>query len=781
MMPASSSRPPPGHSLPPLDEATSVPFSSLFDSNHFDLATVEATAQLADRSIFVMPNGRRFLFESIPEPQNTRPNRSSPNAYPPQEEHQQPQVRPQPQPQPQPQQQPQPQPQLPTVQPFTPQQSHYQYHYPQPPQFSPPPPPTVSGPAQDLEALRRNHSPTIRRRPVSNASSNPYSPGGGRSPNPGGQHSASEPKLQTYEVTAMMANLDLQQTPRFGAAPLFDHSDGGVQAAEALIDGPYVGPKNEQSPGSHSSPSTPSLQHSYHDTTPTGRQSYSDHPPNTTHVTQIHSFNYPNYMAQAYQAQETARQAAATPSRPQYESLMEHSTPMASMTVTSEQYYASWSASPVSPQRETSDAQFLMTGGNSGASARDYPQPPPTAVSGRAASVSLSYQQSRHPSYSNAGGSYDYASQGFDTQTPVVVIDPEPQPERHPSSSSTMDSRSTGRDNIMPGEDLLYDGPVKSSNALYSPVFLDGQLKVFRNNITNDLRFHCKVGNDSETYWMRAADAQLVPVYAYDPRFPNVVFIRDKTEMSKSAQSPTMGLTTQGTTGRPSGIYQFNRLKELCDFQAKLTAEKVVLDIASVKLVRLCKAHSRSYETYSSVRLQVWHEAELRKDRQSDAVSFKTAGTALSGPLRERLVASSSRLVIYLGRLGEFINVFITDDYEANTDGPTMVKLKPRKASGLGKKGSRWPGIKAHIEPKQPFEMAGLDIHGQAPNIDVESRYELYKTFEIDFENSPSQDNFMRKWDEVMRERRAQRKRLHQIQEEMETAVFSGKKARELW
>lgn len=44
----------------------------------------------------------------------------------------------------------------------------------------------------------------------------------------------------------------------------------------------------------------------------------------------------------------------------------------------------------------------------------------------------------------------------------------------------------------------------------------------------------------------------------------------------------------------------------------------------------------------------------------------------------------------------------------------------------------------AHIEEKGQFEMAGLDIHGQAPNVDVESRYELYKTFEIDFENSPS-------------------------------------------
>jgi hypothetical protein len=67
-----------------------------------------------------------------------------------------------------------------------------------------------------------------------------------------------------------------------------------------------------------------------------------------------------------------------------------------------------------------------------------------------------------------------------------------------------------------------------------------------------------------------------------------------------------------------------------------------------------------------------------------------------------------------------------------------LVRLKPRKAGAFSKKGSRWQGIKAHIEPKGQFEMAGLDIHGQHSNPDLESTYDLYKTFEIDFENSPS-------------------------------------------
>jgi len=34
--------------------------------------------------------------------------------------------------------------------------------------------------------------------------------------------------------------------------------------------------------------------------------------------------------------------------------------------------------------------------------------------------------------------------------------------------------------------------------------------------------------------------------------------------------------------------------------------------------------------------------------------------------------------------------------------------------------------------------MAGLDINGQSLNPDVEYTFDLYKTFELEFENSPS-------------------------------------------
>ncbi|EAQ91426.1 hypothetical protein CHGG_03361 [Chaetomium globosum CBS 148.51] len=194
---------------------------------------------------------------------------------------------------------------------------------------------------------------------------------------------------------------------------------------------------------------------------------------------------------------------------------------------------------------------------------------------------------------------------------------------------------------------------------------------------------------------MKASNAQLIPAYAYDQRLPNVVYIRDK-------ENDNVNGYTQGNS-RPSGIYQFSSLKELFDFQAKLTGEKVVLDIGSVRMVTISKASSRSSTQFSSARLQIWHEPEGRRTAQSDVASFVTAGTALSGPLRERLVASSSRLMLYLGRSGGYITVFT-----------------------------------AHLEPNQGSEPAGFDIHGKSVEVDVGSDYDSYKTFEIEFENSPN-------------------------------------------
>lgn len=101
--------------------------------------------------------------------------------------------------------------------------------------------------------------------------------------------------------------------------------------------------------------------------------------------------------------------------------------------------------------------------------------------------------------------------------------------------------------------------------------------------------------------------------------------------------------------------------------------------------------------------------------------------------------------------------------------------------------------------------MAGFNIDGQPPNPDAEYGYDLYKMFEIEFENPPSksplphshfhsfarmliitlmaqgQDSFIRRWGEVIAERRQQREKLKVIQEELRAVGgLYGKTAMEI-
>lgn len=254
--------------------------------------------------------------------------------------------------------------------------------------------------------------------------------------------------------------------------------------------------------------------------------------------------------------------------------------------------------------------------------------------------------------------------------------------------------------------------PVKSAQSLDGP-YEEGVIKVFRNTLSNELRFHCKTKQGSETHWskslpplsnddtrigrrepdrslhqpVKGTSAQLVPVYAYDHRFPSHVFIRDN-ERDKGSNLYGQNLPSNS---RPSGTYQFAELRgtylitntpslprgaretrvliftlsfslptELLHFQAQLTGEKVVLDISSVRWVSVCRANSRTSKEYSGVRLQIWHESRTGRPAQTDQSSFVTAGTQLSGPLRDRQVPAYSRLIVFLGRLSEYITVFGT-------------------------------------------------------------------------------------------------------------------------
>ncbi|AEO58117.1 hypothetical protein MYCTH_2305210 [Thermothelomyces thermophilus ATCC 42464] len=590
----------PAPSLPPVSDEATVPLSELFKSG-FDPASFDSTPQLADGSILVAPDGTRYRIERIsdPAPAGSRvPSSTSSTPVPP-----------------------------------------------------PRPPPAAAQPAGFYTlSVTGSGSPASIPPPQFHVHDPPETaPSWGRSPSNASSYSRSSGAYSTqsayagtaisgssptHEVAGMMAQLSIDNY--FSAAPLYTESDGGVQAAETLTD-PDVVRRLPTSPASLRSLSTsPRMSGTRHEQpSPHEESSWVAHNyPSPGAAPQYWTkVNYASYTTQTNAHLQSQRQrATATTGLP---SLLDHATPVTPPQQASDPISAHSTPLPASPDKEVRNGQGIWNE----SSCR------PLYVPVSASSPSFVPPQLTCVNPSSAE---------YDTVTPVVVY--------HQAHTTISDGASTGRDNVLPGEILLFDGPVKSAQTLTSPAFRDGVLKVFRNTLTNDLRFYCKVDRESETYWMKANNAQLVPAYAYDQRLPYVVYIRDKESDKGSGYMQA----SQGNC-RPSGIYQFSSLKDLFDFQETLTGEKVVLDIGSVRMVTLSKANSRSSTQYSSARLQIWHEVEGRRTAQSDVASFVTAGTTLSGPLRERLVASSSRLMLYLGRTGEYVTCFSTFRFTERT------------------------------------------------------------------------------------------------------------------
>ena len=376
----------PAPSLPPVNHEATAPFSDLFKSG-FDAATVDATAQLADRSIFVASNGRRYLVESLPDdsPVYGRVPTSPPvpaAAAPPASFYT-------------------PSPTI-SGSPAPAYPAYPVYHPVPPPQFQVHAPGPGPGWGRSSNVSSHSSSPSA------------YS---ARSGYAGGVVPGSEPRGPAHQVTNMMARLNMN---RFSATPMYGMSDGGVQAAETLTD-PDLAPRSPTSP---TNPTGLSPRASYFDQQQHQQPSPPPHPQASSwgpygspgaapqHWTNI---NYADYTVQANQHLQSARQrAVATTGLP---SLLE-------------------GATTLTPPHRASDPAFstdkeVWEGPTSGS---------PYYYSPLHASVSAP------SSYVNRGPPGE-----FDTLTPVTVI-----PHHTPSFSS--DGASTGRDNVLPGEDLLFDG-----------------------------------------------------------------------------------------------------------------------------------------------------------------------------------------------------------------------------------------------------------------------------------------------------------------------------------
>jgi hypothetical protein len=107
----------------------------------------------------------------------------------------------------------------------------------------------------------------------------------------------------------------------------------------------------------------------------------------------------------------------------------------------------------------------------------------------------------------------------YDLQTPVIVHQLHPQPEQHPLAhhpsehrSQSDDNTSLARDNVLPGEEVLYEGIVQASGSLRGP-FEPAALKVFRNTLSNELRFYTRAGHNSETFWRKSTAPLTLPPF----------------------------------------------------------------------------------------------------------------------------------------------------------------------------------------------------------------------------------------------------------------------------
>src|SRR3569833_1188444 len=403
----------------------------------------------------------------------------------------------------------------------------------------------------------------VRRRPlaVSTDSARGLGPGMRRRSGP-------EPKVPTEDVTTLMGYLNVG---RFGASPLYEHSDGGVQAAETLTDRISAPPSSSnQSFSSRINNANRDPQH------PGGMTNYAHQPDGL----QQQDYPHPHYYAQ--QQQYAAHQQAPANPYPYHP-------PIDPGQYGSHPYVGN-------PPPPASSAPLPLSAVSSYPSLMEYSSPTSQPSSMVLTPASPQFPAWHSPSDVVSPGG-DACDNKIDTQTPVVVLvhpPPSSSPNRAPS-----DKASTGREHVMPGEDILYDGGVQTSANLAGP-FERGHLKAFRNTLSNDLRFHCRVGNNSETHWMKGATAQLVPMYAYDQRSREpLILIRERGSNDNGSSStanngiggptggggayPSSASPQPGSAPGPCGIYQFAQLQDLFRVQRKLTGETVVLDISSVK------------------------------------------------------------------------------------------------------------------------------------------------------------------------------------------------------
>ncbi|KAL5614802.1 hypothetical protein BROUX41_004891 [Berkeleyomyces rouxiae] len=384
------------------------------------------------------------------------------------------------------------------------------------------------------------------------------------------------------------------------------------------------------------------------------------------------------------------------------------------------------------------------------------------------APTEVSSQVSGHwPQYSQRAHRTNVVSHDSDGMIPVVETGGYPPgqpydtmypiPLNHRQGSLSSGSSSI-RESVAPGEELIYESPYKALalSAKVGSEYKEGALRVFHDEGRKQIRVYVNIGSYSESQTVREKGGVLIPYYAYSPHGTNVISIHDNSN-------------GKGAKSGPIWLLKFTSTDNLLDFQGRLTGEDVVLDISSIRSLKMQRNRSSTKETFSgSLRVQLWHEPRSKLRLEGSGGSVMSNGTVLAGPLREKTTLSSSKLVVFLGRTEGFFMCYITDEIELTKDAndPCTINLKARQYDLALMRRSR-SGVMGKIHERKGTQAASLKLVGRAINPDEQDDFATYRVVTLEFERETNQLQFTEQWNKLLRARRAQRQEISQIKDQM--------------
>ncbi|OAL50308.1 hypothetical protein IQ07DRAFT_679737 [Pyrenochaeta sp. DS3sAY3a] len=304
--------------------------------------------------------------------------------------------------------------------------------------------------------------------------------------------------------------------------------------------------------------------------------------------------------------------------------------------------------------------------------------------------------------------------------------------------------------------------------------FVNSSIRVFLNPMTDHLRFYIESLGKAQSFRVQRSNAELVPIYGYSPSHIRIVCIKEKIQHRKKRPNVPMESWKSAEDAGVSIFCEFYTMEALFEFQKKLLDEEIFLDIERARYLNLGKDgnHTRQID---APRIQIWRENRSDKAVFDDNMSHYTAGTMLSGPMKDRVVPTVSRLVVYLGRSEEYITIFITDDVTIHEKGQARITFSATRLGFLKPR----TGIRCY-HAKRTLTAAGIRLDKAGIHPEEQDRFDTYKSFEIEFENAQNRLSFVETWSKVLQARRRERIQLKAIQEEVSSDIYTGKAARKI-